>query len=797
MSDVKYSLALIVRNCADNLRVLLENYGKHPDEIVVVNTAADPSEPGCEETDQIAREFGASVYHFPWIEDFAAARNFSFEKCSHDYVMWLDSDDIVENPEAADAEIRHHLKDGVKWLIGPYLYEWDGEPGESNCTTQLLRERVVDRRLFEWRAPIHECLCAKYACQGKRMNHENFRVIHRQRRQDRDEQKRKLDRNLKVLETQFPDGNCEPRMNFYWGNTYLGLKEFDKAIEKYRRYLMASDNEPERIVALCSMSEAHRLSGRFNAAERTALDAIACNTQLPTPWMMLAEAQFNNRQFARAVVSAEDVRIRLNHLHEEAVNNPHSLHGRPWFIQAVGFTSMGRFGDAQRCAQEAYTYYPDDVEVKKILKSLSDMRHHHQVKDAFNVIRQELEKEGRDCRALAMSAPKEIQEEQVVNQYLPKPRPRNHPSIAFYCPGGGAEKWSPRSCETGIGGSEEAVINLSRSFAKLGWHVEVYGNVEKKEVDDFTVHWYPIGYWTGEKDNPLDVLIWWRCPTGIIQTPHNAKQNYLWLHDVVPQESWQYECWNEYDKVFVLSQYHREVVKCVPDDKIFFTENGMDPEILVPVDEIQKDPHRIFWGSDPSRGLQFFLPWWKYIRSQVPDAEIDIFYGWSPTYIAKMKQMSAMGINEMQEVYDKIEDLRKQDGVNWHGRVGQKELNEAMAKASCWVYPTKWPEVYCITAIKAQAHGVVPICKHQFSMTDTVKYGIQIPEKVDVGDPKEQKWVADRTIDVLRNEDGAFDIQRPEMIAWARKKTWDAVCEQWISLFEEHPSWKKTPQLAT
>ena len=41
------------------------------------------------------------VYDFEWINDFSAARNYSFSKATKDYQMWLDADDIIteENKE--------------------------------------------------------------------------------------------------------------------------------------------------------------------------------------------------------------------------------------------------------------------------------------------------------------------------------------------------------------------------------------------------------------------------------------------------------------------------------------------------------------------------------------------------------------------------------------------------------------------------------------------------------------------------------------------------------------------------
>jgi Glycosyl transferase family 2 len=47
----------------------------------------------------IARSFEARVFHFTWIDDFAAARNAALPKATGDYVFWLDADDLIEPSE--------------------------------------------------------------------------------------------------------------------------------------------------------------------------------------------------------------------------------------------------------------------------------------------------------------------------------------------------------------------------------------------------------------------------------------------------------------------------------------------------------------------------------------------------------------------------------------------------------------------------------------------------------------------------------------------------------------------------
>ena len=63
------------------------------DEIVVVDTGS------VDRTKEIAREFGAKVFDFVWIDDFAAARNEALAHATGDYAFWLDADDVVEPGE--------------------------------------------------------------------------------------------------------------------------------------------------------------------------------------------------------------------------------------------------------------------------------------------------------------------------------------------------------------------------------------------------------------------------------------------------------------------------------------------------------------------------------------------------------------------------------------------------------------------------------------------------------------------------------------------------------------------------
>ena len=74
----KISACVIVKNEEKNLPRWLESVKRLAEEIIVVDTGSSDA------TVSIAEAAGAKVFHFPWIDDFAAAKNFALEQASGD-----------------------------------------------------------------------------------------------------------------------------------------------------------------------------------------------------------------------------------------------------------------------------------------------------------------------------------------------------------------------------------------------------------------------------------------------------------------------------------------------------------------------------------------------------------------------------------------------------------------------------------------------------------------------------------------------------------------------------------------
>lgn len=88
------SVCMIVRDEAPRLAAALRSVREIADEIVVVDTGSTDGTP------ELAASMGARVASFAWIDDFAAARNFSFALAQGEWILLLDADQRLESAAA-------------------------------------------------------------------------------------------------------------------------------------------------------------------------------------------------------------------------------------------------------------------------------------------------------------------------------------------------------------------------------------------------------------------------------------------------------------------------------------------------------------------------------------------------------------------------------------------------------------------------------------------------------------------------------------------------------------------------
>ncbi len=232
--QMELSLCMIVRNEEAVLERCLTCVKDAVDEIVIVDTGSTDN------TRRIALSFTSMVFDFPWVDDFALARNFAFSKATKDYIMWLDADDVI-TPEASLQlkALKENLDPAVDMVLMPYHVAFDAQ-GKPSLTYE--RERIIRRaKGFQWVGAIHEVITP-----DGQMLHTDIPVLH-QKIGPGDP-----DRNLRIFEKMKASGQTlSPREEYYYARELMFHQRWEEAIQALSTYLNAGLGWQENMISAC------------------------------------------------------------------------------------------------------------------------------------------------------------------------------------------------------------------------------------------------------------------------------------------------------------------------------------------------------------------------------------------------------------------------------------------------------------------------------------------------------------------------------------------------------------------
>ncbi len=91
---IKISLCYMVKNAEKDLELSLASAAQYVDEIIVVDTGSSDG------TIDVAKKFGAKIFHEPWQNDFSTPRNIALREAKGDWIVFLDADEYFVNDTA-------------------------------------------------------------------------------------------------------------------------------------------------------------------------------------------------------------------------------------------------------------------------------------------------------------------------------------------------------------------------------------------------------------------------------------------------------------------------------------------------------------------------------------------------------------------------------------------------------------------------------------------------------------------------------------------------------------------------
>jgi tetratricopeptide (TPR) repeat protein len=185
------SLCMIVKNEEKTLADCLQSVYQLADQIIVVDTGSN------DKTIEIARSYGAQVEHFPWIDDFSAARNESLKYATGDWVLILDADERLLKEDCLN--IRKAVSSGHGDIYLCLQKHIDSE--EKNVVDVNLIDRLFQNHLgIRFQNAIHETVIP-YAVEKELVIAETeISIQHVGRLPGADQVLKKGKRNLEIVE---------------------------------------------------------------------------------------------------------------------------------------------------------------------------------------------------------------------------------------------------------------------------------------------------------------------------------------------------------------------------------------------------------------------------------------------------------------------------------------------------------------------------------------------------------------------------------------------------------------------
>jgi glycosyltransferase involved in cell wall biosynthesis len=730
MSRPTVSLACIAKNESNNVKRFLESFGPVVDEVIFVDTGSNDG------TQEIAKSMGAKMFHFDWINDFSAARNFSFDQVKTDYVLWADLDDAMHNPEAFKS-YRDHAMQFYDYVLAKYNYalDKDGKPLVTFARERLLKMSWRPR----WNYFVHEGVppppnaSVHYAT--------TWAIDHLRTEEDLNKDR---SRNLKIFEKHMESGGLDGRMTFYYGKELFENQQPEEA-EKQITKSIGMDLQPH---------------DRINAIQYSALSCLSMIEKLKPEHHSPLVARI--RDYSHRGLMLDPNRAEFwTFLGDSYLRTGQLNEAMPFYQAAISCPTTGNPGEVYagpiHQTAAAYTHYPR-MQIAKIYANRGQI-------DQAESMAKELHKgwPSKETDELLL-------EVQKIKPLISLDGPKTKvPDIIFTCPPQTAYEFDEELYKSKpMGGSETALIEMAKWLRKLtGRPVKVFNMRAQALTSESGVEYISSGNvnaYFASKEPALHIA--WRHNVKLTNAP-----TYLWCHDLTTPTV---ESVHNFDKVLCLTPFHRDYVNAtqgVPLDKIIVTRNGIDPTKF-DLPEVTKNPNKIVWMSSPDRGLDKAIAILDIVREKHPNIEHHVYYG--------LENLFKYGMADLGNKIKKM--IEERPWIKYHGFTEQKKMAIDTKDAVLWLHPSTFIETFQITALEMLCSGIYPVIRRHGAIRDTLKQaeidGMATLLDIECVTPEEHQEYARAVCHALETK------------AWQRVKVdsnqfaWSSVAQEWVNLFQ-------------
>jgi len=238
------SVCVIARNEDNHIEECLKRLRPCKFEVIVVDTGS------VDRTMELAAKYTENIFQFEWCSDFSAARNFSIEKASNDWILIIDCDEYLENVNLLNVAKmceENPEKVGMITRNNPYIIQ-----GVRSVMTEKIG-RFFNKNYCHYEGSIHERV--KLMDGSLPETFELPLTIYHEGYVTESDKRTKATRNLEMLLKELHDKGDNPYTYYQLGRNYVSLNDVKKAAHYYEQGLSLEVNPKDAYVQ--SMMESY------------------------------------------------------------------------------------------------------------------------------------------------------------------------------------------------------------------------------------------------------------------------------------------------------------------------------------------------------------------------------------------------------------------------------------------------------------------------------------------------------------------------------------------------------------
>lgn len=268
--------------------------------------------------------------------------------------------------------------------------------------------------------------------------------------------------------------------------------------------------------------------------------------------------------------------------------------------------------------------------------------------------------------------------------------------------------------ERGLGGSESAVILISKELQKIGFDVTVFNSCIDSQANPGTYNGVTyIDHSQADPDQRFDVVISSRSVYPFFSDNQYgamcaaADYKVLWLHDTFCEGDEHIENMlntGAIDQLFTLSDFHTNyILNCehgvkrnfeVLKNKIFQTRNGAVKWDVH--EEVEREKNHFVYNASVTKGLKPLLNHiWPKVKQKIPGAKLTVIGGYYRFREGAEPDAQEKDLKEFEK------NIPDEMDVSFTGVISQREIARILKSSGFMIYPTDFPETFGISTLES------------------------------------------------------------------------------------------------